>query len=370
MKQFFLKTTFAILSVILFYGCSQEPYDWSEGENSIKVKSFVFNEISQNSVNISFDLISSKDINPDNLYFYIKCKNTDKSSESITYDVEVTNLNGTNTIDLTGLESGVSYYLEFLVAMVQENDSYEENSLYTSSFKTIALYDLMPSPTSISLTPEKDSPLVNVACTLQIPENSKEIKEAGFFYGTDSKVTLETGTKVEGFIDGTIMVAELNQLDIDYTYYVGAYIITDAGTLTSGISSVTTNGVPFYIKVTHLERSVYNNRYGFTLAFDIYGISENTDCIFNRVRIRAARESYIELYGMAEVEFGGDNYEQINPTSKEENIYHYDYSKTNFGMFDKNYIDTRCVWFIIDWIDKYGIKHSSTIKNGNSYWKI
>ena len=254
MKQFFLKTTLAILSVILFYGCSQEPYDWSEGENSIKVKSFVFNEISQNSVNISFDLISSKDINPDNLYFYIKCKNTDKSSESITFDVEVTNLNGTNTIDLTGLESGVSYYLEFLVAMVQENDSYEENSLYTNSFKTIALYDLMPSPTSISLTPEKDSPFVDVACTLQIPENSKEVKEAGFFYSTDSKVTLDTGTKVEGIIDGTTMVAELTQLDIDYTYYVGAYIVTDAGTLTSGVSSVTTNGVPFYVKVDNLER--------------------------------------------------------------------------------------------------------------------
>lgn len=60
MKQIFLKTTFAILSAIIFYGCSQEPYDWSQEKPTvIEVAETTFPIVEKNSFTAETHIESS-----------------------------------------------------------------------------------------------------------------------------------------------------------------------------------------------------------------------------------------------------------------------------------------------------------------------
>lgn len=104
MKHFFKKTFFAILSVILFYGCSQEPYDWSEGKTVINNAETSFPLIQNEAIQIksyfntkggSFKVEHSLCINKGNKWEVIETKEaTPVNGENGYFVSEFSNLQG------------------------------------------------------------------------------------------------------------------------------------------------------------------------------------------------------------------------------------------------------------------------------------
>ena len=107
MKQSIFKIAFTVLSVILFYGCSLEPYDWST-TTTLEVITGECTEIQYNYAKVNIEIIDPSGKTRIGGICYSKNENPsiENNDQYIQYDV----LLGKEEIEIYGLTQNTKYY--------------------------------------------------------------------------------------------------------------------------------------------------------------------------------------------------------------------------------------------------------------------
>lgn len=350
MKKIIFKT-FAFLMVLLAtFSCSQDPYDWAEGEDNIKLVNYEVTSVTATSIKINASFSSGS------LYSgTLVCKVTNMSDQqSKTYSHQFKK-NGVGYVNLTDLLPGTTYLIEVTDERIYYDDK-KINLLFSVEVTTNPLEAVVPEPLDLILKTTKYSSDISAAFHYEPNEKYSEIKSAGIFYGTSKDVTYETGIKVNGTIDGEVITVDYAALTEGTDYYVGAYISTAEGVRVSPLKEVTTGKFPISAKLIEMQRASQNGSYGFTLSFILYGVPD--DMNLTQVEVCGARQSHVELTGSAERRYTVEGVDHGNQELL------FDYSKTLFVLFNVNYVDTRVAWPAISWIDEYGKSHVKELRLG------
>lgn len=220
MKQFFLKTTFAILSVILFYGCSQEPYDWSEGKTVINNAETSFPLIQNEAIQIksyfntkggSFKVEHSLCINKGNKWEVIETK-------------EATPVNGENgyfASEFSNLQGNTEY--QIIISVYNLKDV--EKPIYQEKLNVKTAIDEY----SIASGDEKE--VTQTTATIITEFSSEKLKpkenELGIVYSTNENDIKSNKSIFVPYSSNTDIVyfTDLSELQPATTYYYCACII-------------------------------------------------------------------------------------------------------------------------------------------------
>lgn len=94
-----------------------------------------------------------------------------------------------------------------------------------------------PVPIPVDLSVEVVEDIVYGACSIEYHDDDLPILEVGFFYGDNSKVTYDTGKRVKSKVSNngfsSSEIGSYSGENVIYSY-VGAYITTSRGTITTG----------------------------------------------------------------------------------------------------------------------------------------
>ena len=359
MLKKYVKLLLLVLTSVAYVGCSEDPYDWTKGQNSISATNIELSDISTNSAYLSFDLKVGSGIKIERLW--VECKIGNYAKPERIFEVEPV-INGRCKVKLTDLVSKVSYNTE-IHATITDATSSVSKQIHSNVIwlQTLQLEDLMPTPTSLNLIPDQYSSNIIAKCNLIRHESDAPITEAGFYYGTNQSVTFSTGSHVVGNIDNETISAIISNLNIDTDYYIGAYVTTKLGTLSTAATHIKTGG----INMTLFVSSINANTKGFSIKFELPKIPSNITV--QNVIIKAARKTWLELYGQEEGswDLAANNIFGV----KDVDTYIYDLSKINLTgtwmLSKEEYI----YWFTIKWLDSNSQLHTTTLNN-NMKWII
>lgn len=252
MKQYLSKIIFMVLSILFFYGCSQEPYDWTPIEDAISVSDCEVSYPQLNSIKISF--ISKKENSRNIKVQEAFIKYGKNNLGSCNYDKKVSidnfNLNGQNSVEINDLESNSSYSFRICLKI----EGFDEIIVYELKKYIPSKEDFIPSLGFLDLTADEVYSSIYAKCsvTQQVNTNLFPIIEAGFFYGLTSDVTYETGTIIQGTINGNELSAEISGLSYLQKYYVGAFIKTEEGVKTTSVKQISVEGPGLDIVIDEL----------------------------------------------------------------------------------------------------------------------
>lgn len=240
MKQLIFKIAFTVLSVILFYGCSTEPYDWSQGKPT---------EIEM--IEISFPSITNESIQVGS---YIKT--TGKELEKIEFILQ--KYNGTEWVEIEkkqGIKSDKEedyYVCDFnnltdftsYIVLVNVYSSFSTEPIYSNEFNIKTALDeyLLSTGDALDIT-DKTVTLVTEFSSEKIKPGREEI---GIVYSENEN---EVKNNKSTFIPYTnnsdnLYLTSLSGLTPATTYYYCSCIIIDGQRIFSDdIRSFTLNEV-------------------------------------------------------------------------------------------------------------------------------
>lgn len=352
MKRIIFRAFVLLVTVFTAFSCSQDPYDWAEGVADIKLVNYEVTSVTANSIRIDASF-SSGDLYSGSLV----CHVTNLSNQQTTTYSHEFRVNGDGYVNLTGLLPNTTYLIEIIDHRFYNTNVDEKNNLmFSVEVTTAPMEAFVPQPLDFILQTSKYCSDLTATFRFEKSENLSAVAQAGIFYGTSENVTYESGMKCFGTIDGDKVTVSCNSLKEGTVYYVGAYIYTKEGVCTSPLQKITTGEFPFIAKLNTLQRASNNGNYGFTLSFTLSNIPKDIE--LTSVKVLAARKSYFELYGFAEREFA------VNGVIQSDQSILYDYGKTLFVMFNKDYADSRLVWPELNWIDENGKSHITEIRMG------
>ena len=238
MKQFFLKTTFAVLSAIIVYGCSQEPYDLSEGKIVFDIE-YQKATPKYKSCSINFALSHKGPLNTiDSIKIttyvynesrkkYVK-KRRDRALYVPSSEFETNYNYKLYTADIEGLTPFVNYIYTIDIwcnGIVEcfKKFGYETYIDDQYSFKT-------QKPTySIYKIEAKYVESRNADIYMRYYDQTFFIStvELGIIYSTKEEIGLELEPKLYNKIIGEFCVVNLENLEPNTTYYYKTYIKYD-----------------------------------------------------------------------------------------------------------------------------------------------
>lgn len=359
----YVKLLFLVLTSTAYVGCEQDPYDWTEGLYVISAENIELTDVSTTSAKLSFDLKVGTGVEIEKIW--VECKLGNYTKPEFTFPITPVS-NGRCEIELTELSPNSGYNIEIYATTIDRVSSTSTSTKIHSRsvwLQTLNLEEIMPNPTTLKLTPATDSSDIYAECALTLHDADSPIIEAGFYYGISKDVTFETGKRITGSINNTILFVNISNLDIDTYYYIGAYVISEKGTLTTGTISTKTNGFGMDITVKELiPRSK-----GFSIKFYLdatlpYNASIQT------VVIKAARPAYLELYGFPEGYWDLSSYDIVGEKTGE-NIYTYNILDKNLTGTWVTYKTEYLYWFSVKWIDANNKEHETNI-NRKTEWKF
>lgn len=356
MLKKYVKLLILALVSITYVGCTEDPFEWSK--DMILAENIEVTDITTNSAKVSFDLKVGSGVTIEKLVVYCKYDNKIRATIDVTPVI-----NGRCEALLNDLDKNTGYNIEIHVVAKTNAQQLSENlnNNRTVFFRTLDLYNLMPIPSDLTLSPNSLNSDIKTSCKLTRHDNDLPVIEAGFFYGSSSTTTFETGRRIVGVISDATLMGNISDLEIDATYYIGAYVTTAAGTLTSGPLSVQSGG--FYFKMAVYE--IAGNKKGFNFNLQLTGIPENGK--LSNIIINAARPNWLEIYGQKEVEWNlstlGITYIQDNNT--------YIYNLKNYNLTNTSMLSEAeyYFWFIIEWTDSNKKKHTTKMDRQPS-WKV
>lgn len=352
MKKIIFKFFVFLVAASLTCGCSQDPYDWSEGESYIKLVNYEVTSITATAVRIDASFSSGS--------FYagtLVCRVTNLSDQqSKTYSHQFKE-NGEGYVYLTDLLPNTTYLIEVTDERYYSLEYDKKiNKVFSVEVTTAPLEAYVPEPLDLIVTTTKYSSDILARFRYEPNEKYSEIKSAGIFYGTSKDVTYETGTKVNGAIEGEVITVDYAALSEGTDYYVGAYISTADGVRVSSLTEVSTGKFPITAKLNAMQRASNNGSYGFTLSFTLSGVPD--DMNLTQVEVCGARQSHVDLTGNAERRYTVEGVPQGNQELL------FDYSRTLFVLFYVNYVDTRVAWPVVYWTDENGKSHVKELRMG------
>ncbi len=234
MKQIFLKTTFAILSAIIFYGCSQEPYDWSKEKTTvIEVAETTFPIVEKNSFTAETHIESSgKKIKEVKYCLYDFTWETIENKKG----VPIKNKEGYYTCEFTNLAFSTTYHIEVIVY-----SSSSEEPVYSSVITVTTANDyVLKTGDAKNITHTS----ANISGEFYSETVSPSDINLGVIYSENEDLKGLIYTSNSTSIDGNSFTVELTELKIATKYFYCTYIEQSDGNIFYGDKKDFTTSIP------------------------------------------------------------------------------------------------------------------------------